>query len=319
VLSIEVERWEMPVKVLVCDPVDKEGLEKLRQEGFEVDVKPSITSEELERTVSGYDVLVVRSRTRVTRRMVELGKKLRVIGRAGTGLDNIDLEAANSFGVTVLNTAEALADSVAELTIGLMFALTRRIAFADTAIKDGNWLKRELEGSLLKGKTLGLIGLGNIGVRVAKLAKAIGMRILVTKRTPPSPETLEALEAQFVPLQDLLRRSDIVSVHVPLTPQTRRMISRKEIGLMKEGAFLVNTSRGGIVDEDALLDALKSNRLGGAGLDVYESEPPRNLELVKLTNMVCTPHIGAQTKEAQKAASILLAEKIIQFFRDQPA
>jgi D-3-phosphoglycerate dehydrogenase len=309
---------KMPIRVLICDPLDAEGVEKLKHKGFEVDVKPSIAREDLEKIVSEYDVLVVRSRTKVTRDIIERGRRLKAIGRAGTGLDNIDLEAAEMKGVTVLNTPEAPADSVAELTIGFMLALARKIAFADCSMKEGRWLKNELNGSLLKGKTLGLIGLGNVGTRVAKIAKEIGMHILITKRTPPSPEQLEALKAEFVPLEELLRRSDIVSVHVPLTQETVRMIGVREVSLMKDGALLVNTSRGNIVDEDALREALKSGKLGGAALDVYEFEPLRNLELVRLPNVVCTPHIGAQTKEAQKAASILIAEKIIRFFEDQP-
>jgi D-3-phosphoglycerate dehydrogenase len=307
----------MSVRILVCDPVDVEGVEKLRREGFEVDVKSSIEQAELEKVVAGYDALVVRSRTKVTKQIMEKGGRLKVVGRVGAGVDNIDSEAAEKRGIAVLNTPEAPTDSVAELTIGLMLAIARRISFADHSMKDGKWAKKELEGSLLNGKTLGLIGLGNIGAKVAKIAKALGMKIVVFKRTPPSREMLKLLEAEYVPLGELLRRSDVVSIHVPLTDQTAGMIGEKELSLMKKGAILINTSRGGIVDEDALLKSLKSGRLGGAGLDVYCVEPSKNLELVQLPNVVCTPHIGAQTEEAQKAASVLLAEKIVQFFREQ--
>jgi D-3-phosphoglycerate dehydrogenase len=309
----------MPRKILVCDPIDAEGVKRLRQVGFEVDNKPSIDEAELEKVISDYDVIVVRSRTKVAKQLIEKGNQLKVIGRAGAGVDNIDLEAAKKQGITVLNTPEAPADSVAELTVGLMLALARNISYADHSMKEGEWIKKELEGSLLNGKTLGLIGLGNIGTKVAKIAKAFGMKILITKRTPPSRELLELLEAEFVPLDELLKRSNIVSVHVPLTEQTTRMIEQKELNLMKKGAFLINTSRGGIVDEEALLKALKSGRLGGAGIDVYQVEPPINLELLRLPIVVCTPHIGAQTKEAQKLASVLLAEKIIQFFKEKPS
>jgi D-3-phosphoglycerate dehydrogenase len=304
----------MPVKVLVCDLIGDEGVEKLRQAHFKVDVKPSISGRELAEAILEYDVLVVRGRTKVTRNIIERGKRLKIIARAGSGLDNIDLKAAENQGITVLNTPEAPAYSVAELTIGLMLAVSRSIAFADHTMKDGRWLKRELEGSLLKGKTLGLIGLGNIGAKVAAIAKSMGMKILITKRTRPSPETLRLLGAEFVPLGQLLRRSDVVSIHVPLTDQTAHMIGAEELSLMKDGAVLVNTARGGIVDENALVEALKSKKLGGAALDVYEVEPPENLELLRIPNVVCTPHIGAQTCEAQKTASILLAEKIIRFF-----
>jgi D-3-phosphoglycerate dehydrogenase len=307
----------LPVRILVCDPVDDDGVEKLTSAHFKVDVEPSISSRELAEVISEYDVVVVRSRTKVTRSIIERGKRLKVVARAGSGLDNIDLKAAENQGVTVLNTPEAASDSVAELTIGLMLAVSRRIAYADRTVKDGQWLKKDLEGSLLKGKTLGLIGLGNIGTKVAAIAKAMGMKILITKRTPPSHETLRLLEAEFVPLGQLLGQSDVVSVHVPLTDQTQRMISAKELNLMKDGAVLVNTARGGIVEETALLMALKSNKLGGAALDVYEVEPPVNIELLRMPNVVCTPHIGAQTAEAQKTASILLAEKIIRFFKER--
>jgi D-3-phosphoglycerate dehydrogenase len=307
----------MFVKILVCDPIDIEGVEKLRREGFEVDVKSSIKQAELEKVVAGYDVIVVRSRTKVTKQLMEKEGRLKVVGRVGAGVDNIDSEAAKKSGIVVLNTPEAPSDSVAELTIGLMLTIARRISFADYSMKDGKWAKKELEGLLLNGKTLGLIGLGNIGAKVAKIAKALGMKIVVFKRTPPSRELLELLEAEFVPLGELLRRSDVVSIHIPLTVQTTGLIGEKELSLMKKGAILVNTSRGGIVNEDELLKALKSGRLGGAGLDVYCVEPPKNLELVQLLNVVCTPHIGAQTEEAQKAASVLLAEKIIQFFKEQ--
>jgi D-3-phosphoglycerate dehydrogenase len=306
----------LPVRVLVCDLIDDEGVEKLRRARFKVDVKPSISSGELVEAISEYDVVVVRSRTKVTRNIIERGKRLKVVARAGSGLDNIDLKAAEDQGVTVLNTPEAASDSVAELTIGLMLAVFRRIAYADHTVKDGQWLKKDLEGSLLKGKTLGLIGLGNIGAKVAAIARAMGMKILITKRTPPSQETLRLLGAEFVPLEQLLRQSDVVSVHVPLTDQTARMIGTEELSLMKDGAVLVNTARGGIVEETALLTALKSKKLGGAALDVYEVEPPVNLELLRMPNVVCTPHIGAQTAEAQKTASILLAEKIIRFFKE---
>jgi len=306
----------MSVKILVCDPIDVEGVERLRQEGFEVDVDPSIEQAELEKVIKDYDAVVVRSRTKVTKHLIEKKGRLKVVGRVGAGVDNIDLEAAKKRGIVVLNTPEAPADSVAELTIGLMLALVRSISIADSSMKKGKWAKKELKGSLLNGKTLGLIGLGNVGTKVAKVAKAFGMKVLVTKRTPPSREILEMLEAEYVPLEELLRRSDIVSVHVPLTEQTSNMIGFEELSLMKKGAILINTSRGSIVNEDALLKALKSGKLGGAGLDVYCAEPPLNLELVRLPNVVCTPHIGAQTEEAQKAASVLLAEKIGRFFNE---
>jgi len=299
------------VKVLVCDPIHEEGINKLKQAGFDVDVKPTVFPDQLKSIVSNYHAVIVRSRTKVTKDIIQAGKNLKAIGRAGAGLDNVDVEPAEKRGILVLNTPEALATAVAELTIGLILSLARNIPFADRTMKDGKWMKKELMGWELKDKTLGTIGLGNIGEKVAKLAKAFGMKVLISKRTPPPPELLKELEGEFIPLRELLQRSDIITVHVPLTPQTHHMIGSEEIKLMKDGAFLINTSRGAIVDEKPLLEALKSGKLGGAALDVYEIEPPENLELIKLPQLVCTPHIGAQTEEAQKEAAILIAEKII--------
>jgi D-3-phosphoglycerate dehydrogenase len=299
-------------RVLVCDPIHEDGVKKLRDVDFQVDMKTGISADELRRTVPNYEVLIVRSRTKVTREIIEKGEKLKVIGRAGAGLDNIDLKAAEEKGIKVLNTPEAPAYAVAELTLGLMISLARRIPFADKTMKEEKWLKKQLIGWQLHGKILGVLGLGNIGKKVARLAKAFGMKILITKRTPPPPELLEELEADFVSLEELLRRSDIITIHVPLTPQTHHLIGEKEIALMKDGAFIINTSRGQIIDEKALYQALKRGKLGGAALDVFETEPPTSYDLIKLPNVVCTPHIGAQTVEAQRMAAIILAEKIIQ-------
>ena len=299
------------MKVLVCDPIHEDGIKILKDAGFEVDISPEISYEELKGKVRDYDVLVVRSRTKVTREIIEAGEKLKVVGRAGAGIDNIDVEAAKEKGVKVLNTPEAPAIAVAELTIGLLLSLARQIPRADSSMKEGRWAKKEFRGWQLNGKTFGVIGLGHIGEKVARLAKAFGMKILITKRTPPPPEILKELEAEFVPLDELLRRSDIVSLHVPLTSQTHHMIGEREIQLMKDGAFIINTSRGAVIDEKALFKALKSGKLGGAALDVYEVEPPEDYSLMKLPNVVCTPHIGAQTVEAQRASATLLAQKIV--------
>jgi D-3-phosphoglycerate dehydrogenase len=303
------------IRVLVCDPIHKAGIEKLKRAGFKVDLRQDITAKELEAAVPNYNVLIVRSRTKVTKKIIQAGKQLKVVGRAGTGIDNIDAEAARKSGVKVLNTPEAPAEAVAELTMGLILCLARSIPLADRSMKERKWIKKTLMGWELKGKVLGTIGLGNVGEKVARLAKAFGMKILITKRTPPAPELLKELEAEFVPLRELLTRSDIVTIHVPYTPKTHRMIGEREIELMKDGAFLINTSRSAIVDEKALMKALKSGQLGGAALDVYAVEPPNDWRLMQLPNVVCTPHIGAQTFEAQRAASDLIAEKIISLFR----
>jgi len=303
------------VKVLVCDPIHEEGMEKLRKAGFEVDVNPTIVPETLRKVVSSYDVLIVRSRTIVTKGIIEAGRRLRVIGRAGVGLDNIDVETAKKRGIVILNTQEAAANAAAELTVGLIISLARSIPHADRSMKEGKWIKKQLMGWELRDKTLGIIGLGNVGERVARFAKALGMKILITKRTPPAPDLLKELEAEFVLLKELLQRSDVVTIHVPLTEETKHMIDAQEIRLMKKGAFLINTARGAIVDEKALLDALKSGKLGGAALDVYETEPPEDLSLISLPNVICTPHIGAQTERAQRTVAASIAEKIINLLK----
>ena len=303
------------VKVLVCDLLHAEGIEKLKQAGFEVDVNPTIVPETLRKVVSNYDVLIVRSRTRVTEEIMKAGRRLRVIGRAGVGVDNIDSVTAKKRGIVILTTEEAAANAAAELTLGLIICLARGIPHANQSMKEGKWIKNQLRGWELRDKTLGIVGLGNVGGRVARIAMALGMKILFTKRTPPAPKLLKELEAEFVTLKELLRRSDVVTIHVPLTIDTKHMIGAQEIRLMKKGAFLINTARGAIVDEKALLDALKSGKLGGAALDVYETEPPKDLSLISLPNVVCTPRIGAQTERAQRTVAVSIAERIINFLK----
>jgi D-3-phosphoglycerate dehydrogenase len=279
--------------------------------GLTVDVKPQITSSALKQVVSNYDAVVVRSRTKVTTNVIKLGKRLKAIGRVGVGLDNIDLEAAATNSIAVFNSPEASAAAVAELTIGLMLSLARNIPFADNSMKERKWMKKQMTGWLLEGKTLGLLGLGNIGLRVAAIAKALGMKILVTKRTPPEAKLLVDLGGKYVPLSELLMQSDIVSIHIPLNEQTRHLISDKEFTIMKEGAYLINTARGAIVDETALYKALQTGKLAGAALDVYEMEPPLNSQLTPLPEVICTPHIGGQTIESQRKAAEIVAKKIM--------
>ena len=256
----------------------------------------------------GFDAFIVRSRTKITRKVLEKAGRLRVIGRAGSGLDNIDLEAAKQRGIAVVNTPEAVADSVAELTIALIFAVLRRITVADRSMKEDMWLKRDLTGHLLKDKTLGAVGVGRVGSRVRRIAEAIGMKVIFSRSTSSDSNR------DHVSLEALLKRSDVVTLHVPLTSETYHMIGREQLLQMKDGAFLINTSRGSIVDEEALLHALKTGKLAGAALDVYETEPPKNRELVKLPNVICTPHIGSQTEETQRRVSIEIAQKICEAF-----
>ncbi|MEM1566289.1 MAG: phosphoserine phosphatase SerB [Candidatus Bathyarchaeia archaeon] len=303
------------LKVLVCDPIDHEGLELLRKAGFEVHVEPEISLDDLKRKVAEFHVLVVRSRTKVTKDIIDAGKNLKIIARAGAGVDNIDVEYAEERGIRVVCTPEAVATAVAELTMGLILSLARQIPKADRAMKEEKWVKTEIVGWELQGKTIGIVGFGRVGQKVAKLAKAFGMKILVCELNSISEHVLRELDAEVVPLEDLLKRSDIITLHVPLTQETYHMIGRREIEQMKDGVYIVNTSRGSIIDEKALFEALKTGKVAGAALDVYEKEPPNDFLIAKLPNVVCTPHIGAQTKEAQKYASIIAAQKIISIIR----
>jgi D-3-phosphoglycerate dehydrogenase len=305
------------IKILICDPISDDGIEELKRAGFEIKNNPQISNTELKKIVSNYDALIVRSRTKISKEIIEAGKNLKVIGRAGVGLDNIDLETAEKRGIVVLNTPEACVDAVSELTIGLIISLTRNISIADRTMKEGKWIKKELKARQLKDKTLGIIGFGKIGQKVARIAKVLGMKIIITKRTKPSIELLNELKAEFIPINDLtdfLQKSDVITIHIPLTSQTRHLIGTKEIKNMKEGAFLINTSRGGIVDETSLLKAVKSGKLGGVGLDVYENEPPVCHKNMKLPNVICTPHIGGQTLESQRSVSKIIGKKIVKFF-----
>ncbi|MCS7095735.1 MAG: phosphoserine phosphatase SerB [Nitrososphaerota archaeon] len=304
-------------KVLVCDSIDFEGVELLQRFGFEVINKPKISHEELKKEVAYCDVLIVRSRTKVTKDIIDAGEKLKVIARAGAGIDNIDVDYAEKKGIKVVCASEAVANAVAELTIGLILSIARQIPRADHAMKEGKWIKNEIEGWELRGKTIGIIGCGRIGQRVAQLAKAFGMTILISDMNCPPDSLIREVNAQLVPLDELLKRSDIITMHVPLTPQTHHMISMNEINLMKDGVYIINTSRGSVIDENALFEALKAGKVAGAALDVYEKEPPVDYSIIKLPNVVCTPHIGAQTAESQKRASMDIALKIVDLFRQQ--
>jgi len=298
------------LKVLICDPVSSKCIDILKSAGLEVSYQPKITPDDLLKQISEYDAVIVRSRTKITSSVIDAGKKLKVIGRAGVGLDNVDTTAAAKRNIVVLNTPESSTEAVAELVIGLMLNLARKISLGDRGIKEGRWLKGEMMGIELKGKTLGIVGLGRIGSRVGALAKAFGMKILVYDVIQLPEQLIKSLDAQVVDLDTLLSQSDFVTLHVPLTPETRHMMNRERLAKMKKGSYLINASRGEVVDEKALYEALKDGWLAGAALDVFEQEPPTS-EVVKLPNVVCTPHIGAQTVEAQDAAGEMLAEKVI--------
>ncbi|UCH37815.1 MAG: hydroxyacid dehydrogenase [Candidatus Bathyarchaeota archaeon] len=306
-----------PKKVLVCDSIDIEGIYQLKQAGIQVDIDSTITPTQLEKVVVHYDALIVRSRTKVTKEILEAGTRLKAIGRAGVGLDNIDLQTAKQREISVLNTPEASAYAVAELVIGLMFSVLRNIPLADKTMKEGKWIKKELKGWQLREKTLGIIGFGGIGRIVGTIGHlAFNMKLLAYDPFITA-ETVEKLGGKLVSLEMLLQEADVVSIHVPLLSATRHMIGKKELAMMKPTAILINASRGGTVDEQALFEALHSKKLKGAALDVYEVEPPTKFEILRLPNVVCTPHIGGQTMEARKAISTILAKKLITTLKEK--
>ena len=299
----------MGFKVLITDPIAKEGVNLLRDAGFQVDERPDLKGEKLVAEIHEYDALIVRSATKVTREVIEAASRLKVIGRAGVGLDNIDLVAAKEHGIEVINTPGATAISVAELALGLMLACARRIPQADRSVHAGRWEKKLFKGIELYGKTLGIIGIGKIGTELARRAAALGMKVIAYDPFVKSHEI-----AEMVDFDELLSRADVISLHLPLTDETRNMLSENEFAKMKDGVILVNAARGGIVDEDALAKALESGKVRCAALDVYAQEPiDPDSPLLKFENIVLTPHIGAQTLEGQRRAGIEIAQKIRNF------
>ena len=302
-------------KVLVCDAIDQKGIEVMKKSGLQVDYKPEIKPDELIGTVKNYDILVVRSRTKVTREVIDANIKMKIIARVGVGLDNIDVKYAESKGIQVINAEVAAMTSVTELVIGLMLSLARSIPIADAAIKNGRWLKKELVGIELKGKYLGIVGVGRMGRRVARIARGFGMNLIGHDVVPIDQQLVREVGLVVTDLNTLLSSSDFVTLHVPLTDDTKHMINEQRLGLMKKSAYLINTSRGAVIDEQALYNALKDGRIAGAALDVFEVEPPTNNALLQLPNVVCTPHIGAQTYEAQELAANVIAERIIQILK----
>ncbi len=308
----------LTVKVLITDEVDESGIEMLRGAGFEVNYSPGMGKEELLRVVDQYHVLIVRSRTKVTKEVIERGRNLVVIGRSGVGLDNIDVEAARARGIEVVNSPEALTNSTAELALGLMIAAARKIAYAHQQLSSGRWAKEESMGYELYGKTLGIIGFGRIGRRLAEIARCLGMDVLAYDIVSPPKEVLERTGARMVDLEELFAKSDFISIHVTLTPQSRGMIGEPLLRKAKRNAIIVNTSRGDVIDTEALIKALESGWIAGAALDVYDREPPeQGSKLLSLPNVVHTPHIGAQTYEAQRKSITMLAEKIINIVRSK--
>ena len=300
-----------PFQVLVADDIASDGLAPLRVDGrFQLITRPGLKGDELARAIEEADAVLVRSATKITRESLARAGRLKVIGRAGVGVDTIDVEAATERGIAVLTAPSGNTISAAELTLALLLALVRRIPWADRSMKDGAWDRKSFSGTELYGKTLGLVGAGRIGGEVAKRTRAFGMHVVCFDPYLTS-DRAKALDVELVALDDLLRRADVVSLHVPLTESTAGLIGEREIALMRPGSFVVNASRGGVVDESALVQALADGRLGGAALDVYEQEPlPKDHPLRALPNVVLTPHLGASTAEAQQNVAIEIAEAV---------
>jgi len=301
--------------VLICDQVNPILKEVLEKNGLKVTYEPEITPEQIAEKIGNFEVVVVRSRTKMTRELTTKADKCKIIARVGIGLDNIDQDAAKEKNIRVINAVEGAITAVAELVIGLMISMAREIPRADREIRNGNWIKKELMGSELKGKYLGIVGLGNIGKRLGRLARALNMNIIGYDVVPIDDEFSKEVGLMKADLDTLLTSADYVSFHVPLLDSTRHMINAEKLKMMKNTARIINTSRGGVIDEEALYNSLKNGSLAGAALDVFEVEPATENKLITLPNFIATPHIGAQTKEAQLLAANIIAEKIIQILR----
>jgi len=305
-------------RVIVTDNLSEEGIKKLR-EFAEVDVELGLSPEELKKRIPNYDAIVIRSGTKVTEEIVEAGStgRLKVIGRAGVGVDNIAVETATEKGILVVNSPEANTISAAEHTIAMMLSLSRKIPDANVSLKSGKWDRKKYMGVEVNEKVLGVVGLGRVGGEVAKRAKGLGMKV-VAYDPFISEEKAKDLGITLASLNDTLAVADFITLHTPLTKDTRHLISEKEFAMMKDGVRVINCARGGVIDERALKEAIKSGKVAGAALDVFEQEPPEDRELVESDQVITTPHLGASTKEAQKAAATVIADQIIDALQNKP-
>jgi D-3-phosphoglycerate dehydrogenase len=301
------------MKVYVTDPIAKEGIEILKNAGLEVEERPGLPPEELLKVIADADGIVIRSNTKVRQEVVNAAKKLKVVGRAGTGLDNVDIPACNKKGIVVMNTPGGNTNSAAEHAIAMMLSVSRHIPQATASMKEGKWEKKRFMGQEVAGKTLGIIGIGRIGSLVAQAAQGLKMKVIAFD-PHVLPEMAEKIMVEVLPLDEVLSRSDYISIHTPLTPETKGMINKDCFSKMKDGAIVISCARGGIVNEKDLCDALKSGKLGGAALDVFEKEPT-TLEnsLLSLDNFICTPHLGASTREAQENVALAVARQIADY------
>jgi len=306
------------MKILVSDKFRDEGIDIFQENGFEVVKNFTITPEDLKQEIENYDAIVIRSRTKLTADILENAKNLKVIGRAGVGLDNVDLEKAEQRNIKVFNTPEAPSVSVAELALGLMLGFARHITKADKTMHAGEWRKNEYMGYVLKGKKVGLIGFGNIGQAVAKRCAALEMDVGVFDVIPELLEKAKTLGYTVYPsIEELVIKAQIISLHIPANEHTKNMINQQRLNLMNEKTVIINTARGTLIDEEALIQSLKNGEIGGAALDVFREEPLKNEDLYSIHDkLILTPHIGSSTVETQVSAAVGVAEKITQFLKE---
>jgi D-3-phosphoglycerate dehydrogenase len=300
------------MKVLISDNISQKCIDILKNAGLAVDVKVGMKPEELKASIGEYHGLVIRSATKVTSEIIDAARNLKVIGRAGSGLDNVDRAAATKKGIVVMNTPGGNTITTAEHTIAHIVSLARLIPQATISMKTGKWEKKKFMGVELFNKTLGVIGIGNIGSQVAKRMQAFGMNVIAYDPFL-SEDTANTMGVEKVDIKELFKRSDFITIHTPLTPETKYLINKKSIRIMKDGVRIINCARGGIINETDLYDAIVSGKVAGAALDVFEKEPPENNPLLSLDNFICTPHLGASTKEAQENVAVAVAEQIVDY------
>jgi D-3-phosphoglycerate dehydrogenase len=304
------------MRVLVSDNLGEAGIKMFQEEeGIDVDVKTGLTPGELKEIIGNYDGLVIRSATKVTEELLEAATRLKVVGRAGIGLDNVDIPAATKRGVVVMNTPGGNVITTAEHAISMLFSLSRNIPVGTASLKVGRWDKKKLQGREIYNKILGVIGFGKIGSIVADRARGLRMRVIVYDPFV-TPEQIEKSGFENVSLEELYKKSDYITVHVPKLKDTIGMINKDAFDQMKDGVMVINCARGGIVDESDLYDAMKSGKVAGAALDVFEQEPPGQIPLFELDNLICTPHLGASTKEAQTKVAVAVADQIINYLKN---
>jgi len=308
------------MKILISDKLQEEGIKIFEENGFEVVKNFTITKDELKQEIGDYDGIVIRSRTKLTDDVLENAKNLKVIGRAGVGLDNVDRKKAAEMNIEVLNTPEAPAVSVGEFALGLMLALARKISYADRTTHEGQWNKSDCLGYTLNGKKLGLVGFGNIAKHLAKISIALGMDVGVYSRFSKGQVAIDEAKkigcSIYSSVEDLLKEAQIISLHLPSSPQTENIMNEERINLMRKDAILINTARGNLIDDKALIKALKNKDIAGAALDVYREEPLKEQELINWDeNLVLTPHIASQSIENQTAAATMIAEKMSNFLK----